>query len=255
MGGILYEFFTCPEVTEKGLGNGEEVPPRFFVRGIFISCLTRLPDDGGWDFHAGAIESGESTVADKCDEFATCEEFGSILGGIDWSTYPVENGDWGFDKHGDNWDSAKAWAVEEAVELTPGGFVVSNVFRHVLRRKYSAEEYGHHVGRIDSGEIEAGAFFLEILLCDEFKALNIEPTPNNVVRCLMSIFINRDPTQEDLDHHGPRLGVEKIPCQVMGMEFYTCPEFTTQFEAAKEAAADWEPRGGWVWDGYGADWD
>jgi len=89
-GGLLYEFFTCPEVCERGLGNGEEVPHRWIIRGIFIACLNRQPDSTGnageWDYHAECLCGGQS-VEDKCNEFATCPEFSDIMNAVCWDDY------------------------------------------------------------------------------------------------------------------------------------------------------------------------
>jgi hypothetical protein len=104
MGDLLYEFFTCQEVTEAGLGNGEEVPPRWIVRGIFIATLGHQPD-GYWDQHASELE--EIGVAAKCNEFCGCEEFNNVMGAVEWDCY--DGGYGGSSDSDDGWDAQISW--------------------------------------------------------------------------------------------------------------------------------------------------
>merc|ERR1712216_972295 len=110
----------------------------------------------------------------------------------------------------------------------------------------------------DSGEIDAGALFLELVLSDDFKSLNVEPTPKNMTRILVGVFLNREATEEDYAAHAERMGAaeraDRTPVQVVAMEFYGTDEFNEHFAAA-QAAAGWEPAGGWDWADFGADWD
>merc|ERR1712216_250318 len=101
-GGLLYEFFTCPEVTEVGLGNGEEVPSRWIIRGIFIASLGHQPDEN-WDQHTA--ECDERGVEAKCNEFCECEEFNNVMAGVNWGAY---TGGYGCGEDGDN----DGWSVK-----------------------------------------------------------------------------------------------------------------------------------------------
>jgi len=89
-GCLMHEFFTCDEVKQRGLGDAEEVPPRWIIRGIFIACLNRQPGANGnaeeWDFHANCLSEGMS-VEDKCNEFATCDEFKDVMNAVCWDDY------------------------------------------------------------------------------------------------------------------------------------------------------------------------
>merc|ERR1711939_72632 len=105
-GALLYEFFTCPEVTEVGLGNGEEVPPRWIIRGIFVATLGRIPrDDDEWTTHETECEA--NGVESKCNEFCECEEFNDVMGKVDWGLY---TGGYGCDEDGDD----DGWSVTVA---------------------------------------------------------------------------------------------------------------------------------------------
>jgi hypothetical protein len=64
---------------------------------------------------------------------------------------------------------------------------------------------------------------MEIYNCEEFVNMcneyDIDDTPNNFVRLLMNIFIDREPTDGDYDFHGGRLERDEISREDLAAEF------------------------------------
>merc|ERR1711934_412063 len=91
------------------------------------------------------------------------------------------------------------------VHRSMGQYVVANVFQHVLRRRYNADEYEYHTRRLDNREISPEDFLMEIYTCPEYRRLNVPDTERNFVRLLMLIFIDREPHEDDYQFHCRRL--------------------------------------------------
>jgi len=111
--------------------------------------------------------------------------------------------------------------------------VVEN-FQHVLGRRFNDREYEYYSRRL--GEISP-EYFMELYERDEFRDLldreGIEDSPKKFVRLLMIIFIGREPTDADYDHHGSRLDRGEINRVDLAREFATCPEFNQNYERAR----------------------